>query len=50
MIPLKGDRQETYDYETYSWTEHISRKWGQQLFPSSLLEHLKSCGFDLNSD
>ena len=50
MIPLKGDRQETYDYETYSWTEHISRKWGQQLFPSSLLDHLKHCGFDLNSD
>ena len=47
MIPLQGDRQETYDYETYGWTEHISRKWGQQLFPSSLLEHLKLYGFNL---
>jgi nitroreductase len=47
MIPLRGDRQETYDYETYSWTEHISRKWGQRLFPSSLLEHIKRYGFDL---
>ncbi len=47
MIPLKGDRQETYDYETYSWTEHISRKWGQRLFPGSLLEHLKRYGFDM---
>jgi nitroreductase len=48
MIPLKGERQETYDYETYSWTEHISRKWGQRLFPSSLLTHLKRYGFNLN--
>jgi nitroreductase len=47
LIPLKGDRQEIYDYDTYSWTEHISRKWGQQLFPSTLLEHLKRCGFDV---
>jgi nitroreductase len=47
MIPLQDERQENYDYETYSWTEHISRKWGQQLFPSSLLEHLKRYGFDL---
>lgn len=47
MIPLQGERQETFDYETYSWTEHISRKWGQQLFPNSLLEHLKRYGFHL---
>lgn len=47
MIPLQGDRQETYDYETYSWTEHISRKWGQRRFPSSLLEHLQGYGFNL---
>jgi nitroreductase len=47
MIPLKGDREETYDYETYSWTEHISRKWGQRLFPSTLIKHLKRYGFDL---
>ena len=49
MIPLPGDRQETYNYETYGWTEHISRKWGQQLFPGSLLEHLKRYGFDLGN-
>lgn len=47
MIPLKIDRQETCDYDTYSWTEHISRKWGQRLFPSTLIEHLKRYGFDL---
>lgn len=50
MIPLQGERQETFDYETYSWTEHISRKWGQKLFPSSLLDHLKRYGFNLTED
>jgi hypothetical protein len=45
LIPLKGDRLETFDYDTYSWTEHISRKWGQRLFPSTLLEHIKRYGF-----
>ncbi|HBX68815.1 MAG TPA: hypothetical protein DEH25_05375 [Chloroflexi bacterium] len=48
MIPLRGERQETYDYKTYSWTEHISRKWGQRLFPSTLLKHLRRCGFNLS--
>jgi nitroreductase len=48
MIPLKGARQETFSFENYGWTEHISRKWGQW-FPSSktLLEQLKKCGFDI---
>ena len=50
MIPLKGEREETFDYDSYSWTEHISRKWGQQLFPSSLLNHLKRYGFTLDSN
>lgn len=45
MIHLRGDREETYNYETYSWTEHISRKWGQRLFPGTLEKHLKRCGF-----
>ena len=49
MIPLQGERQETFDYETYSWTEHISRKWGQRRFHSSLLEHLGRYGFDLKN-
>ncbi len=47
MIPLKGQRQETYTYETYGWTEHISRKWGQSLFPATLLKHLQRCGFNI---
>jgi nitroreductase len=50
MIPLQGDREETYDYETYGWTEHISRKWGQRLFPGTLLKHLKRYGFNISND
>ena len=29
MIELEGDRKETFTFDTYGWTEHISRKWGQ---------------------
>ena len=47
MIPLQGDRQETFDYDTYGWTEHICRKWGQRLFPGTLHKHLKRYGFNL---
>lgn len=47
MIPLQGDRQETFDYDTYSWTEHICRKWGQRLFPGTLMKHIKRCGFEI---
>jgi nitroreductase len=48
MIPLEVDREETYDFETYSWTEHISRKWGQwHPSASELLEQMAHCGLKL---
>jgi len=47
LIPLNGDREETFDYDSYSWTEHICRKWGQNLFPPNLLQQFERCGFDL---
>jgi nitroreductase len=51
MIPLQGDREETYSFETYSWTEHISRKWGQWYpSPAGILEQLEKCGFRLTGD
>jgi len=50
MIPLQGDREETYTFETYGWTEHISRKWGQRLFPGTLLKHIKRYGFRIGGD
>lgn len=45
-IVLEDDRQETFTFENYSWTEHISRKNGQwYASPDELLEQLKACGF-----
>jgi hypothetical protein len=33
-------------YDDYSWTEHVSRKWGQWLSePKELLDQLEKCGF-----
>ena len=44
-IKLEGDREETFTYDDYSWTEHISRKWGQWLKdPADILYQLKKCG------
>lgn len=41
-------KEETYTYSDYSWTEHISRKWGQWLAdPAELLEPLAACGFEI---
>lgn len=46
-IPLRGDREETFGYDNYGWTEHICRKWGQKFFPQNMLEQFEKCGFDL---
>jgi len=46
-IKLEVDREETFTYDDYSWTEHISRKWGQWLEdPQELLDQLAKCGLD----
>ncbi|MFW6269828.1 MAG: nitroreductase family protein [Bacillota bacterium] len=43
------NRLEKYTYENYSWTEHISRKWGQWYEkPDKILEQLKKCGFEIS--
>jgi len=47
-IPFKDNREDPYDYDKYSWTEHISRKviqgiWGN----SSVLTILKNHGINL---
>ena len=44
-IRLLPGREETFTYEDYSWTEHISRKWGQRLFPDTILAEIERCGF-----
>lgn len=48
MIPLRDGREETFTFETYSWTEHISRKVGQwHQSPDELLAKLAACGFEI---
>ncbi len=49
-IKLEVDKKETFTYENYSWTEHISRKWGQWMEdPGEILEQLEACGFGIGS-
>ena len=48
MIPLEGDRQETFTFDDYSWTEHISRKAGQWYeSPHDILRQMAKCGFNI---
>jgi nitroreductase len=50
MIKLEGNREETFTFDDYSWTEHISRKWGQWgKSPKVLLEQFKKRGFNIPS-
>jgi nitroreductase len=45
-IDLEGDRKETFTFDNYSWTEHISRKWGQWVPETDgILEQFEKCGF-----
>lgn len=47
-IPLVGDRKESFTFDDYSWTEHISRKWGQwHPNPEDLLKQFEKRGFYL---
>ena len=47
-IPLEEETEDEYSYENYSWTEHISRKWGQwHENPREILKQLSRCGFEL---
>lgn len=48
MIPLIVEREETFTYDDYCWTEHISRKTGQWLADlEEIREPLEACGFSL---
>lgn len=48
MVELEDGRPERYTYETYSWTEHMSRKWGQWFRSADeLREQLRRCGFEI---
>jgi len=46
-IPIESkQREDTFTYDNYSWTEHICRKWGQW-YPETkeLVEQLEMRGF-----
>jgi nitroreductase len=48
-IPLEDGRAETFSFADYSWTEHISRKWGQWAeSPDELLDLLAELGLGLD--
>ena len=50
MIPLEEGRKESFTFDNYSWTEHISRKLGQwSPSPDELLEQLAARGFNLSA-
>ena len=45
-IKVEDGRRDDYTFDNYSWTEHISRKWGQWAeSPDELLDALQECGF-----
>lgn len=49
-ITLIGNREETFTYENYSWTEHICRKWGQWYpSPKELISQLRKRGFHITT-
>lgn len=51
MIPVEGEREETYTFDNYSWTEHISRKCGLWFeSPDEIFDQLAKCGFTLFKD
>jgi nitroreductase len=48
-IRLETSREETFTYDNYSWSEHISRKWGQwYASPQELLTQLAQRGFEIS--
>lgn len=49
IIPLTEGMKETFNFDNYSWTEHISRKlglWGED--PEDLLRNLELSGFSIS--
>ncbi len=49
MVKLDEEMEETFTFDTYSWTEHISRKnglWHKDI--NEILQQMKACGFKLS--
>ncbi len=50
-INLGKEIEDKYSYDDYSWTEHISRKWGLwSEDPEELFKQFKLCGFDIRGE
>ncbi len=50
-IQVEGGRSDDHTFDNYSWTEHISRKWGQwAASPDELLDAVRQRGFSLSRD
>ncbi len=51
-IPIQIDgKEDEYTLDDYSWTEHISRKWGQWFQEiEEQLEIIEECGFEICRD
>jgi nitroreductase len=51
-IEIEDDEKtDTFTFANYSWTEHISRKWGQwEESPAEMLKVLKERGFDISEE
>jgi nitroreductase len=50
IIPLEDGREERYNFDNYSWTEHICRKLGLwQKSPKNILNSFEECGFHIPS-
>jgi hypothetical protein len=48
MVPPPEGYPETQTFDTYSWCEHISRKWAKyHTDPGKILAALREAGFDL---
>ncbi|MFC1475496.1 nitroreductase family protein [Candidatus Zixiibacteriota bacterium] len=48
IVDLEDGRREKFTFNNYSWTEHISRKWGQwHASPKKILAQLAACGFHI---
>jgi len=46
IIPLDDEREETFSFENYGWSEHMARKWGQwHRSLDEILSQLEKRGF-----
>jgi hypothetical protein len=47
-LRVEERKSDSFTYNDYSWTEHISRKWGQWMeSPNEMLDVLKERGYSL---